>query len=518
MSFGRYEMKSIKAHVPAIFLALLLHFMNPHAIAGGGGIGLGQTKPEVIAALDSTIPNLMAKARIPGLSVALIWDGEVAWEKGYGTKNKKTGEPVDSRTIFEAASLTKPFFASVALSLVDSGVIDLDRPLVEYIPQDSIESGMGHPFDYPGFRADWLKRITARMVLSHSSGLPHGQGGKPYPILFEPGSKFSYSADGYYFLQKAIEHLLREPLQETMRKRIIEPLHMDRSSMVWDDRFSTNVAVGHSLLGITSGSPRKRTEAHAAASLYTTAGDYAKFVAALMRGSFLGPRSVDQMLTPQINVSDSVSWSLGFGIEKTSSGAAFFQWGDYGIFRNYVVALRSRGRALVYLTNSFFGLAIGKTLVPVATGIEEDFGLRWLAYEPYDSETSAFFYAIAERSAEESVRLYHDLRSKDSPATGEDVVNGIAYELLRSGAHDKALVFFELNIQAYPKSANPYDSMGEACETVGDLDRAAINYQKALDALPNDTTRSEASKARLREIFQKNLTRVTGDKNPSPRP
>lgn len=507
-------MKSIRACPPAILLAVVLEFMNSDGFAGGRAIGPGQTKPEVIEALDRTIPDLMTKAKIPGLSVALIWDGEVAWEKGFGTKNNVTGEPVDAQTIFEAASLTKPFFASVAMSLADSGMIDLDRPLVEYIPQDSIESGIGHPFDYPGFRADWCRRITARMVLSHSSGLPHGRRGKPYPILFEPGSKFSYSADGYIVLQKTIEHLLGEPLGETMRKRVIEPLRMDRSSMVWDDRFSTNAAVGHNLLGITSGSPRKYTEANAAASLYTTAGDYARFVAALMSGAFLGPRSVDLMLTPQIDVSDNVSWSLGFGIEKTSGGVAFFQWGDYGIFRNYAVALRGPRRALIYLTNSFFGLAIAKTLVPVALGIEEDFGLRWLSYEPYDSETSAFLHAIGGQPVEEGVRLYHELRGKSSPATEEDAINAVAYELLRAGVHDKALIFFELNIKAYPGSANPYDSMGDAYETVGDRNRAAVYYQKALDALPNDATRNEDSKARLREIFQKNLARVTGDKKP----
>lgn len=503
-------MKSVYACVSAVFLAVLPDFINPDVIAAEGASLSKQTKQEVIAALESAIPDLMVKARIPGLSVALVWDGEVAWQKGYGTKDKLTGEPVDTQTVFEAASLTKPFFASVAMSLVDAGVIDLDRPLVDYVPQDSIEKEMGHPLDYPGFRADWLKRITARMVLSHSSGLPHGQSAKPYPILFEPGTRFSYSADGYQFLQMAVRNLLREPLEETMRKRVIEPLHMDRSSLVWEDRFSANAAVGHSLLGISNGSPRRRTEAHAAASLYTTAGDYARFVAALLNGSFPGLRSVDLMFTPRIDVSDSVFWSLGFGIEKTSAGPAFFQWGDYGIFRNYIVALRNSRRALVYLTNSYFGLAIGRTLVPLAMGIEEDMGLRWLRYEPYDSETSAFFYAIAERPAEEAVRLYHELREKNSPATGEGVVNTIAYELLRSGARDKALVFFALNIKAYPKSANPYDSMGEAFETVGDLARAAEYYQKALDALPNDTTRTEASKSQLREVSQKNLERVKG--------
>ena len=507
-------MKSIQAHFPSILCGILLVLLHPDAIAGGATLSSRQTRAEAIAALDSVIPDLMAKARIPGLSVALIWDGEVAWEKGYGTRNKATGEPVDTRTVFEAASLTKPFFAALAMSLAASGALDLDRPLVEYIPKDSIESGMGHSFDYPGFRADWANRITPRMVLSHSSGLPHGQRGKPYPILFEPGTKFSYSADGYFMLQMAIEHLLGEPLGETMRKRILQPLRMNRSSMVWDDRFSANAAVGHSLLGISNGSVRKYAEANAAASLYTTAGDYARFVAALMTGSFPGSPNVDLMFTPQITVADSVSWSLGFGIERTSGGAAFFQWGDYGIFRNFVVALRGQRRALVYLTNSFYGLAIGKDLVPVAMGFKEDFGLRWLRYEPYDSEISTFFYAIAERQAEESVHLYHELRSKNSPATGEDVVNTIGYELLRNGAHDKALVFFELNTKAYPNSANTYDSMGEACETMGDLARAAACYQKAVDALPGDTTRNEASKTRLKEVFEKNLARATRDTKP----
>lgn len=507
-------MKSAQALLFSVHCLLILLVLNSGALAGDYSVSSRQTAAETIAALDSVIPVLMAKARIPGLSVALVWDGEVAWEKGYGIRDKTTGEPVDTRTVFEAASLTKPFFAALAMSLAASGALDLDRPLVDYVPRDSIESGMGHPFDYPGFRADWAKRITPRMALSHSSGLPHGQRGKPYPILFEPGTQFSYSADGYFLLQKAIERLLGESLGETMRKRVIQPLGMDRSSMVWEDRFSGNAAVGHTLLGISNGAIRERAEANAAASLYTTAGDYARFVAALLKGSFPGSPSIDRMLAPQIRVADSVSWSLGFGIENTSSGAAFFQWGDYGIFRNYVVALRGERRALVYLTNSFYGLAIGNDLVPFAMGFTEDFGLRWLRYEPYNSEVSTFFYAIAERPSEESVRLYHELRSKNSPATGEDLMNTIGYELLRSGAHEKALVFFELNTKAYPKSANTYDSMGEACETMGDLARASECYRKALDALPADTTRNEASKARLKEAFEKNLARVTGERKP----
>lgn len=507
-------MKPLQVHSSVMLCALLLGLFKLNAVAGDTMLTSVRTLSETIAALDSVVPDLMAKARIPGLSIALVWDGEVVWEKGYGIRDKATGEPVDTRTVFEAASLTKPFFAAMAMGLVASGALELDKPLLHYIPRDSLERGMGHSFDYPGFRADWVSRITPRLVLSHSSGLPHGQRGTPYPILFEPGTKFSYSADGYILLQMAIERILGEPLEETMRKRLIQPLHMDWSSMVWDDRFSANAAVGHSILGVSNGSVRTYPKANAAASLYTTAGDYARFVAALMSGSFPGAPPVDSMFAPQIPVADNVAWSLGFGVEKTSSGTAFFQWGDYGIFRNYAVALRGPKRALVYLTNSFYGLAIGNELVPVALGYKEDFGLRWLHYEPFDSEVSTFFYAIGERPVEEAVHLYEKLRGKGSPATREDVVNMLGYELLRNGMPEKALAFFRLNTVAYPASANTHDSMGEACEALGDLAHAAACYQKALDVLPADTTRNEASKARLKKAFEEHLARVTRDKGP----
>jgi tetratricopeptide (TPR) repeat protein len=92
---------------------------------------------------------------------------------------------------------------------------------------------------------------------------------------------------------------------------------------------------------------------------------------------------------------------------------------------------------------------------------------------------------------DEGAQLYHEPRYKESPAMGEGVVNLIGHELLRNGSHDKALTSFELSTKAFPGSANTYDSMGEACEAMGDLARAVECYQKALEVLPGNTTRSE---------------------------
>jgi len=339
-------------------------------------------RKEHVAALEKTIPALMETAGIPGMSAALIRDGEVVWSRGFGIKNSKTGEPVKDDTVFEAASLTKPFFAYLVMKFVEDGKLDLDKPLVTYAPEDYlVQKFIRHPLNKEGFRYDLFKKITARMVLSHSSGLPHGESRMPLPIFFEPGARYKYSAAGYEYLQRIVEHLAGEPLHETMRKMVIEPLQMKDSSMVWREAYQTQAAVGHDTLSGTRGEFRKRTQAHAAASLYTTAADYARFVAALMNNRGLTKSAVEKMLTSQIEVEKNVSWSLGFGLERTPNGKAFWQWGDYGIFRSYIVAYPDKKIGVVYLTNSQNGLSIGQEILDLAIGGGEDYGLAYLKYE-----------------------------------------------------------------------------------------------------------------------------------------
>ena len=91
------------------------------------------------ADLQGFIPPLMKQARIPGLQIALIRDGQIAWHHNFGVRNAKTSETVTDETIFEAASLTKPFFAYYVMKLVDQGVVSLDKPLIGYLPVDIVE-------------------------------------------------------------------------------------------------------------------------------------------------------------------------------------------------------------------------------------------------------------------------------------------------------------------------------------------------------------------------------------------
>jgi CubicO group peptidase (beta-lactamase class C family) len=464
---------------------------------------------ELIEELENSIPILMDKARIPGLSIAVIQDGKIMWSKGFGIKNVKTDEKVLDNTVFEAASLTKPFFAYLAMKLVESGELELDRPLIEYVPREYLRKRyIGHALDLEGFRRDWFERITARMVLSHSSGLPHGGPRKPLPVLFEPGTKYRYSADGYLYLQRVIEHLKGEPLREIMRESVIEPLQMKDSSMVWQERYDTQSAVGHDIFGGTEGRFRIRKRAHAGASLYTTARDYARFVLAMMNDVGLKKPTIDKMLTPHVEVDTNVFWSLGFGLEKAAWGTGFWQWGDYGIFRNYIVAYRAQKIGVIYFTNSFNGLSIGPELVSMAIGGGKDFGLAYLDYAQYDSPVMLFAQSLEKIGTDEAKKQYHEMRQKYPDQFDEEAMNGLGYVLLSVKRYDEAIKLFKLNVQAYPNSANVYDSLAEAYMRKGEVDLAIEYYTKTLEMIPKDPREDKDFLENLRRGATENLKKL----------
>ncbi|MGD2294937.1 MAG: beta-lactamase family protein [Candidatus Aminicenantes bacterium] len=464
---------------------------------------------KLITKLEKDIPVLMEKARIPGLSIAVIKNGKIIWTEGFGIKNTKTGESVNKYTVFEAASLTKPFFAFLVMKMVESGELDLDRPLHEYVPQEFLEKRyIRHSIDLEGFRRDWFERITARMVLSHSSGLPHGGPRKPLPVLFEPGSEWRYSADGYMCLQRIVEHIKGERLKDIMLKEIIDPLEMTNSSMVWREKYETQSAVGHDVFSETTGRFRKRRSAHSAASLYTTAEDYAKFVAAVLNDKSLSSETIKKMLTPQIDCEENVSWSLGFGLEKTDNGYAFWQWGDYGIFRNYIVAYKEQKIGIVYLTNSFNGLSIGQDIVGLAIGGGEDLGLSFLDYDRYDSPGMVFTWTVVEEGMEEAKDLFHRFRQESPEEFDEGVINRIGYTLLNADRVDEAIEVFKLNVDAFPGSANTYDSLSDAYIKKEETELAIEAVKKTLEVIPKDTTRDKTFLENLKNTALEKLKKL----------
>lgn len=436
----------------------------------------------VISDLETTIPKLMEKTRIQGLQIALIRNGKVVHKQSFGVKNGATGAPVTDETIFEAASLTKPLFAYAVMRMVDEGLIDLDKPILSYLPREQVEQGLGHPLEEDGFRLDWFEKITARHVLSHSAGTPHGEGGTPYPLHFEPGSQWKYSADGYFFLQKVVEHVKGEKLEIIIDEYVLEPLGMKRSCMVWRNEYENTMANGHDAFGDPQDF-RKRQEAHAAASLYTTAVEYARFVCAVMNGEGLKDGTRKEMLTSFIDMKDdrSLGWSLGFGVQHDGNGTAFWQWGDYGIFRNYIIAYPEHGTGVIYLTNSFHGLAVCTDLVAHSIG-GQALGNVFLEYIPHDSPLYALFWDLKDNGPDVARKKLPGLMKQYPETFTQDRLNAIGGLFEEKRMFDEAVAIYECNLEAHPSSGRAMYNLARAYLGAGEHARAKGLYQKSLEA------------------------------------
>ena len=445
-------------------------------------------RADEIKDLQREIPRVMKEAHVPGLQIAVIRDGKIAWHESFGVKNATTGSPVTDETIFEAASLTKPFFAYYVMMLVDQGVIDLDKPLVGYLSKEFLESALGHPLDQPGFHRDWLEKITARHVLSHSGGLPHGEGGIPFPLFFEPGTKWKYSATGYEVLQKIVEDLKGDKLENLMQKELLDPLGMTRSCLVWREDYEKNMANGHSFFGKPE-EFRKRTEAISSASLYTTAEDYAKFVCAVMNGTGLRPETFKEMLTPQIdmNKEKGLGWSIGFGTQDDAMGRAIWQWGDYGIFRSYIIAYPKEKTGVVYLTDSHNGLSICPYVVAHSIGAQA-MGCRELNYRPYDGLCYQLIWALKDGGPKAMERL-PELQAKYPGELSPEDADYINYVLQEDGLTAEATAVLEYNLKQHPESGTARLALARAYIDAGKFDLARARLEDARKAV-EDTVSS----------------------------
>lgn len=304
------------------------------------------------------IGQILRDDRVPGISFAIVRDGKIAETKALGVRDMSTGVRVDENTIFEAASLSKPVFAYAVLQLVDAGVLSLDTPLSKYAPD--------YVTDDPRAAS-----ITVRNVLSHTSGLPNWRGkAGPLKTHFQPGERFSYSGEGFVWLQGVVEAATGESFNAVMQRLVFDPLEMHRSSYVWQADFDADYARPHDAQPVPS-RKRRPTKPVAAATLHTTAADYARFLQAVLSGARLKPDTAKQWLEPQVRLrqhcfdcltaggqdaDQHVAWGLGWGLEPDQG--SFFHWGDNGEFKAFVLGSPADRSAVVVFTNGYNGMAM----------------------------------------------------------------------------------------------------------------------------------------------------------------
>jgi CubicO group peptidase (beta-lactamase class C family) len=262
--------------------------------------------------------------------------------------------------LVEAASLSKPVFAYFVLQMCQSGKLDLDAPLWDYLAYSDLES-------QPDARS-----ITARQVLSHTSGLPNWRD-RPgqLRLLSRPGERFGYSGEGYVFLQLAVERITGVPLGELMRKSVLPDLGMPSSGFVWREAFATDAAEGHLADGALV-ELRRGKRANAASSLVTSAADYAQFVSRLLGNGRdrLMRGWLRQALEPAVEVAQGLSWGLGWGLAERSGQRSFWHWGNNPGYRCFAAASREAGLGVVVMTNGAEGMRICREVVQMTLGYD----------------------------------------------------------------------------------------------------------------------------------------------------
>jgi len=346
------------------------------------------------------LPRLLELASVPGLALAVVNGGRV-WRGGFGRAIEDPAQAVSEETVFEAASLGKPVFAYAVLRLADAGLFDLDRPLYDYLPI----------FDANNSR---MRRVTARHVLSHTTGLPNWRK-QPGPLepATDPGKEFSYSGEGFFYLQRVIEVVVDKPFARFMREEVLDPLDMRQSSYVWLPEFESRMAAGYDgqekRLDVQSAIGRRTLviaqewgkplsewryedsaraiplvnpqwpvlpiymDPNAAGSLLTTVTDYAKYLRRLVArppipGLELLEATRRAMVTPQVRLNSALHWGLGWGIQRDEHGEVLWHWGANNSFRNFVIADPANGRAIVVLTNSENGPRVYERVIEAVTG------------------------------------------------------------------------------------------------------------------------------------------------------
>ena len=347
-------------------------------------------------ALLKDLPRLLELAMVPGIGVAVI-EGGRTWQRGVGLACRDPERPVGAATLFEGASLGKPVFAALVLRLRDAGVLDLDRPLHDYLRLPGADGR--------------IRRITGRHVLSNTTGLPNWRL-EPGPLRAQsdPGKKFTYSGEGYFYLQRVIEHLAGNSTERTMAEHLFVPLGMTSSSYAWRHDFGAIMAKGYDsegeVLEVYADMGRRFARVagdlkrpmhdwlyadmeaampaafpdlpvlpvymmpNAAGSFLTTVSDYSRFLGAVVEpgNPFLSARSRAEMVRPQVQLNSALSWGLGWGIEAAPAGPLLWHWGANGTFRNFVLVDTAGRRAVAVFCNSSNGPKVYERIITEMTG------------------------------------------------------------------------------------------------------------------------------------------------------
>lgn len=324
---------------------------------------IAQNKITPQSALDS-IPKWMADYKIPVVGIGIISEGKISKEKFYGQLDN--GRPASANTLFNVASLTKPITVLTTLRLVDAGKWSLDEPLDKYWIDPDVRDDARY------------QKLTTRIILSHQSGFPNWRSqnaNNKLAFMFDPGTKYSYSGEGFEYLRHALEAKFHCTLQHLADSVLFKPLGMKNTRYGWNDALDSNrFANPHDKDGKRT-VMQKVTQIISADWLVTTIDDYTKFALAVVNQKALSVSLFKQMATQQADMHAAPFEHMGLGWEvmsPLSNGEYILMHtgSDDGV-KTLVMLLPQSKRGLVIFTNGNSGFDLIKKVIKETFHIKE---------------------------------------------------------------------------------------------------------------------------------------------------
>jgi CubicO group peptidase (beta-lactamase class C family) len=456
--------------------------------------------------IDPVIQQVMESYDLPGLAVAIVKDNQVVYAKGFGLKSLKTKDPITTRSLFHMASVSKPFSATAIMQFVEQGKVELDDPVVKYLPYFKVKD-------------DRYKEITISQMLSHISGMPDVRDyewDKPVyddgaaeryvrsltdkELIAAPGETFAYSNMAFEVLGDLIAKISGMSFENYMKMNILNPLGM-RESTFLKKKVSPDHATTPHVMGlkieVSDVYPYHR--AHAPSStLHSNVLEMSSWAMANMNKGILGekqilkPESYDILWEPaKLNNGETVRAGLSWFLRTYRDiKTVFHSGGDVG-YRTFFVMMPEKKAAAVVLSNCDFAPTgnIAMTALFMTLGLEPP-------PIPAPPIRAAIGKAIAEKGIDAAIERYHELKKNHPKSYNFDPgqLNRLGYQLIGMKRIDDAIKILTLNIEVYPKYANGYDSLGETYMMSGDKANAIKCYEKALELDPKMGSAIEALK------------------------
>jgi CubicO group peptidase (beta-lactamase class C family) len=302
---------------------------------------------------------------VPGVSIAVVEKGKIKWAKGYGYANTETGKKVDSNTLFQAGSISKPVAALAALKLFENGSLELDKDVNLYLKN----------WQVPENRFTETEKVTVEKLLTHTAGMTvHGFPGylqtDSFPDIIDvlngngntekivvdtiPGSIWRYSGGGYTVMEKVVEDVSGLSLEEYMAKNILLPIGMKNSTYQQPvtEEFQSNISAAYDINGEIIDGLWNNYPEQAAAGLWTTPSDLALYVIEIQdilqgkKDGVLTKETVEMMLTKHKN-----GWGLGPSLQNEADSLIFGHGGKNAGFTNDMIAYAYQGNGLIVMTN-----------------------------------------------------------------------------------------------------------------------------------------------------------------------